>query len=69
MTIQEIMASDKACLTPSEIAPVIGCSTYSISIAARDCPERLSFPVIRIGTRTKIPRIPFLRAMGYEVDA
>lgn len=65
MTIEEIRASDKVFLTPKEVAPVLGCNPYAISIVARDCPEKLGFPVIRMGTRTKIPRIPFLRMLGY----
>lgn len=67
MTIKEIMASEKAFLIPTDIAPVLGCDPYRISLMARDCPEKLGFPVTRIGTRTKIPRIPFLRFLGYEV--
>lgn len=69
MTINEIMASEKVFLIPKDIAPVLGCDPYNISLMARDCPEQLGFPVVRIGTRTKIPRIPFLRFLGYEVSA
>lgn len=68
MTLQEIMDSDKVFLVPKDIAPVLGCDAYNISVAARDCPENLGFPVVRIGSRTKIPRIPFLRFIGYAKD-
>lgn len=68
MTLEEIKSSDKVFLIPKDIAPILGCDAYSISLMARDCPERLGFPVVRIKTRTKIPRIPFLRALGYEVN-
>lgn len=67
MTLEEIKSSDKAFLTPAEAAPVLNCGAHTIRVFARDCPEKLGFPVIRMGTRTRIPRIPFLRAMGYEV--
>lgn len=37
---------------------------YIIRVAARDNPAMLGFPVVRVGSRTKIPRIPFLQVMG-----
>lgn len=64
MTIEEIKASDKLFLTPCDIAPVLECDPHAIRIIARDCPEQLGFPVIRVRSRTKIPRIPFLQFMG-----
>jgi hypothetical protein len=69
MTIEEMLASDKPVLTPADIAPVLGRKPYSISIAAKDHPEQLGFPVSRIGTITVIPRISFLKFLGYEVEA
>ena len=68
MTIEEIVASDKAFLTAAEAASVLGCNAQAIRIAARTKPELLGFPVIQIGSRTKISRIPFLKLLGY-VDA
>ena len=78
MTVEEMLASDKPVLTPADIAPVlgrkpysisIGRKPYSISIAAKDHPEQLGFPVSRIGTITVIPRLSFLKFLGYEVEA
>lgn len=66
MTIMEIQKSDKPFLTPGDIADVIRSDPQTIRIIARDCPERLGFPVSRIGKYTKIPRIPFLRYIGFE---
>lgn len=67
MTLDEIRASDKAFLIPSDIAPVLGCSAYSISVQVRQDKEQgvnsFPFPTIRIGTRTKIPREAFIKAM------
>ena len=57
MTLAEIRASDKAVLTPAEIAPVLGVNPQSIRVAD---PVDLGFPVTKIGTRTLIPRLPFL---------
>ena len=61
MTVEEMLTSDKAILIPKDIAPVLQCDPYTINLMARDCPERLGFPVCRIGSRTKIPRLPFLK--------
>lgn len=59
---------EKHFMTPAEVAGVLGCDTYKISVMAMTEEGRkdLGFPVIRLGTRTKIPRIPFLRYMGWE---
>ena len=57
MTLAEIRASDKAVLTPADVAPVLGVKPQSIRVAD---PVDLGFPVCRIGTRTLIPRKPFL---------
>ena len=67
MTLDEIRSSDKALLTPNDIAPVLGCNPHAIRLTARSAPERLGFPVIVVRTRTKIPRLPFLRYMGVAV--
>ena len=61
MTLDEIKNSDKATLTPAEVAAVLGCDPQGIRIMAKQCPERLGFPICVIGTRTKIPRITFLK--------
>jgi hypothetical protein len=60
MTLDEIRASDKAVLTPAEVAPVLGVNPQSIRAAD---PVDLGFPVIKLGTRTLIPRVPFLAVM------
>ena len=57
MTLAEIRASDKAVLTPADVAPVLGVNPQSIRAAD---PVDLGFPVTKIGTRTLIPRKPFL---------
>lgn len=68
MTLQEIAQLDKAYLTPAQAAPVLKCNPYFISLMAKTEENRqaLGFPVIRMGTRTKIPRIPFLHYMGWK---
>ena len=55
-------------LTPAQAAEVTGSSPYYISVMAQTTEGRagLGFPVMRVGRYTKIPRIPFLRFMGWE---
>lgn len=65
MTVSEIQAANKPYLTPVEVAEVLECDPQAIRLAARDNPGQLGFPVIRVGNRTKIPRIPFSRFLGY----
>lgn len=62
MTIQEIKQSTKAFLLPKDIAGVLGSSPQDIRVAARA--GALGFPVMFVGNRTKIPRIPFLAYIG-----
>ena len=69
MTLEEIRRSDKLLLTPADIAEVLGSDAQTIRIEARDHPERLGFPVSRIGKLTRIPRIPFLEFLGYGAEA
>ena len=61
MTLEEIRASDKAVLTPSDIAPVLGVHPYSINMAKKN--GTLEFPATFIGRSLKIARIPFLNYM------
>lgn len=48
-------------LRPQDIAPVMGCHPQVINILARQ--ERLPFPYLRSGNRTKIPREGFIAWM------
>ena len=50
-------------INPDQAAKVLGCDAHGLRVAARQRPELLGFPVIIIGHRVRIPRIPFLRAI------
>ena len=67
MTMQEIRSSTKECLIPSDIAEVLGCDKYSINLQVKQDQElginSFPFPTILIGSRVKIPRKAFIRAM------
>lgn len=66
--LEQIMATDKEFLAPADIAPILGVDPHSIRISARQYPESLKFDFIVSGNRTKIPRIPFLRYIGVDVE-
>lgn len=67
-TLPELVSRrNKEFFTAAEICGVLGCDPQKIRDTARQRPELLSFPVILIGNRVKIPRIPFLRTMGVEI--
>lgn len=59
---------DKLYLTPAEVADLLNCDPQAIRDAARHNPEQLGFPTMRVGNRTKIPRMPFLRWLGIEEE-
>ena len=60
MTLNEIKQSDTAYLNITDIAGVLNAAPQAIRNQIWREPERLGFPVIVIGTRIRIPRIPFL---------
>lgn len=60
MTFEEIKNYDGDMLIPTDIAPVLRCSAYSINLQAQTDPAKLGFPVSVIGTRVKIPRQGFI---------
>lgn len=65
MSIDDIIASPKIYLTPADIAPILHCDPQCIRAQAQSDPSKLGFPLIIVGTRVKVPRIPFLRFLGY----
>ena len=66
MTLEEIKKSEAVFLVPADIAEVLNCDPNWIRRAAHDNPELLGFPVTVMGTRTRIPRKPFLAFIGEE---
>lgn len=69
-TLEQLAAIQREYLIPTEVAPLLGVDAYSISVMVREDKRTgrssFPFPTMRIGTRTKIPKRPFLTAMGYE---
>lgn len=62
-TIEELKSCNKDWLYPKDIAPILDCDPYNISLGARQAPCLLGFPVIVLGCHTKIPRKAFIRFM------
>lgn len=61
MTLAELKELNRDVITPAQAAGILKCDPHYIRVAARQCPEQLGFPVTILGSRTKIPRIPFIR--------
>lgn len=59
--IDRIRKMDSPTITPAIAADALGCDAHAIRIMARTDPQALGFPVMRVGNRTKIPRLPFIR--------
>ena len=65
MTLEELKASQQPYLTPADIAPILHCDPQCIRKQATQDPAKLGFPVIIMGHRVRIPRIPFLKFLGH----
>lgn len=72
MTLKEIAAIEREYLTPQEVASVLGCNSYAITVQVREDKANginsFPFPTAMIGNRVKIMKKPFLAAMGYRED-
>ena len=68
MTLEDIEKLDKEMLVPTDIAPILGCSPYTINVATKDGKNPFPFPVVRMGTRVRIPKRPFIKAMRGETN-
>ena len=68
MTIEQLINSDAVMLTAKDVSKVLKTDPYNIVLQARQDKENgtncLGFPVVIVGTRVKIPRIPFLQFLG-----
>ena len=63
MTIAEILASDKDMLSATDISTVLGIHPSRIIYYAQT--GQLPFPAMMSGNRAKIPRMGFIKFMGY----
>lgn len=65
--LERIEALEKDMLAPKDVAKCLGCTPYLINVATRDGKNPFPFPVIRINSRVRIPKIPFVKAMRGEL--
>lgn len=66
MTLDDLRSMDREFLTPAEVGAVLGCDPQSIRVQAATEPWRLGYPVTRVGSRTKIPRLAFIKFLEGE---
>ena len=66
--LDRIEALPKAMLVPTDICKYLGCSAYTINVVTEDGKNPFPFPVIRMGRRVKIPKIPFIKAMRGDYE-
>lgn len=64
--LDRIAALDKAMLVPTDVCKYLRCSAYTINVATMDGKNPFPFPIIRMGNRVRIPKIPFIKAMRGE---
>lgn len=65
--LNRIEALPKEMLVPTDICKYLGCSAYTINVCTRNGNNPFPFPVIRMGTRVRIPKTPFIKAMRGEL--
>lgn len=70
MTLEEIKKSDKEMLIPADICDILGCDKYNINVQVKEDKQNgtnsFPFPTILLGSRVKIPRRAFIKAMEGE---
>lgn len=68
LTLQQLVESEKSCFTPEDVCWVLGTNPHTIRLMARERPDLLGFDCFIIRSRIKIPKIPFLRKMGIDLE-
>lgn len=70
MTFEEIKKSDKEMLIPADICDILGCDKYNINVQVKEDKQNgtnsFPFPTILLGSRVKIPRRAFIKALEGE---
>lgn len=69
MTIEELKNSQRILVDAIDVAEILGVNAQSIRGQAQLDPRFLGFRGIVIGTRTLIPRKPFIEYITGEVSA
>jgi len=62
--IAALVKSEKPLISSAEAARALHVTPYIFNIQLKQ--GMLPFPALKVGSRVKIPRIPFLRYIGYD---
>ena len=62
--IAALVKSEKPLISPREAAKALHVTPYIFNLQLKQ--GMLPFPALKVGSRVKIPRIPFLRYLGYD---
>ena len=65
-TISDLESIPRDYLKVSEVCSVIHTKPETFRGQAHQAPQKIGFPVIVIGSRIKIPKIPFIKFMRGE---
>ena len=60
MTLAEVEILEKATNTPEQAASDLGFHPQCLRIQARINPSKLGFSICHVGSRVRIPRLPFI---------
>lgn len=69
LSLADLAAMEGDCLTAEDVAYVMKSDPNTVRGMAREFPELLGFPVTCLGRRVIIPKIPFLRHFGVQVES
>lgn len=61
MTLSDIERITSDWLTPAQVASYMNSDPQTIRTAAHQRPDLLGFPVTIMGSRVKIPKMPFIK--------
>ena len=64
--LEKIKSSREPFITPALATACLGMTPYTLNVMYRECRDEIPFPVMRSGTRLKIPRKAFLTFLGEE---
>lgn len=67
--VQRALDEPRAFLTPDQVAPILGMDPDTFRYTARNGGFEGEFLVHFSGNRIRVPKIPFLRAQGYEISS
>jgi hypothetical protein len=67
MTLSEVAKLEDVMITPDIAAKVIGMDPSKLRLAVEEGrTDIIGFPVMKVGSRVKIPKGPFCRFCGWE---